>query len=74
MLNLHKTKDKQEILRDTREGKHKNKAPCLSLLKLFPETQQSTLMNARSHLSNPHEAVEDLVLQMREVQGKRGEE
>ena len=31
LLNLHKTKDKQEILRDTREGKHKNKAPCLVL-------------------------------------------
>ena len=31
MLNLHKTKDKQEILRDTRVGESKNKAPCLVL-------------------------------------------
>ena len=31
MLNLHKTKDRQEILRDTRAGENKNKAPCLVL-------------------------------------------
>ena len=43
MLNLHKTKDKQEIPRDTRVGESKNKAPSL-VLKYLSRSRMELLL------------------------------